>query len=105
MAPVSSSRRKKPLSWAYGSTPGLERHIRPYRNGRDLTSHAAQRDGDRPLWADAEKRCASAIPRSISGSTSGSSRSETRTDRAIYREQLVDSRRATRQISGRRLAA
>ena len=38
MALGSSSHRKKPRKLGLGSTPGLERHIRLYRNGRDLTA-------------------------------------------------------------------
>ncbi|MCK7580993.1 MAG: hypothetical protein MZV65_38845 [Chromatiales bacterium] len=36
-APASSSRRTRPKRWASAPSSGLERYIRRYRNGRDLT--------------------------------------------------------------------
>jgi len=36
--------------WALGRVPGLEAHIRPYRNGRDMVGSPPRRHGHRPVW-------------------------------------------------------
>ena len=41
-----------------GRRPGLERHIRPYRNGRDLTARGARREGHRSLGVECRRRAA-----------------------------------------------
>ena len=38
--------RERAMELGLGKIPGLQHHIRPYRNGRDLTGRFAERDGD-----------------------------------------------------------